>query len=543
MTLAGCCCLGVACGGDASDPSAAEPPLAGDPAPSAAESSEGGAAESSADTPSLGPEGALPQPPAELPATPVCGSSGEDRSIFEVRTPADVERLAGCTVIQGDLFIVDLALDLTPLSSLRAIDGVLRLGPAVDLLEGPPEPQPLGSLRGLEALERVGGLSLVDVLLGSPALPLPALRGDVEALVLSNLPGVADLSAFAGIRITRDLSVESMPDLTSLAGARVGPDLDLLSVWYSPRLERLAGVAGLEHVAHLWLDETPALTLLALPAEMTQLRRATLTGPNRLTTLAELSRYSMLEELHVTDAPSLIDLGGGDAPSGSLQVLQVTACPSLMRIDPVGGLSNLSIAQIQDCDGVSELDGLAASPALQYLLVSDNDALTRLPVFARAGESMQSIQIRSNTALEQAPEFPNLVTLHDFESVIYQNAELTIADNPQLRSIGSFPRLASSSMIAITDNPLLEAVSLPSLQTLTWLRVVNNAGLQSLELDLRDGLRFAELDDNPLLGDVALGTPSGPLQLLTLRGSPALAPGVREQLLGLVAADATLNLD
>ena len=109
---------------------------------------------------------------------------------------------------------------------------------------------------------------------------------------------------------------------------------------------------------------------------------------------------------------------------------------------------------------------------------------------------MRGIRIVDNPALIDGPQFPNLETLHEFEALTYQNAELTISGNAALRGIGRFPLLESSGMVTISGNPLLETASLPSLQALTWLRVADNERLVRLELNVQRELRYIELEAN-----------------------------------------------
>jgi hypothetical protein len=98
----------------------------------------------------------------------------------------EIAALAGCEEIHGDLFIRTFqGADLTPLSSLRSVEGELRVGAKADQTpsasigspapesEGTPVYDPTGqqaeanaaigwltSLAGLEGLESVGSLTL-----------------------------------------------------------------------------------------------------------------------------------------------------------------------------------------------------------------------------------------------------------------------------------------------------------------------------------------------------------------------------------------------
>jgi hypothetical protein len=98
-------------------------------------------------------------------------------------------------------------------------------------------------------------------------------------------------------------------------------------------------------------------------------------------------------------------------------------------------------------------------------------------------------------------------------------------------------------MVTISGNPGIGSVSLPSLQTLSWLRVTDNASLTRLELDLQSGLGWVQLEANPVLADVTLGAITEPLHLLTLRANPALDAEVRQLLLDLTYEQTELTLD
>lgn len=530
----------AACGGSAGDHGGGDGPATAGPA--FPEPVAVGRGPSDADD--AGPD--LPEAPTALPTTPSvqprCVTSPELTGDVLAATQRDIDGLAGCEVIHGSLEIwFAEPLDLSPLASLRVVDGRLFIAPEASADTDPVAPLRLRSLRGLEALEAVGDL-LVSRVDGGLA-PLSRLRGDVASLILADIPGLVDLQALANVRVTRLLSVESMPDMVSLAGAHAGPELEDLSMSYMPKLESLEGIEGLTSVRYLMVYEAAAMNHLGLPESMTSLSSAHLTGALGLTTLSELSRFTTLADLRVHDSPLLTDLGGGGALSGSLETLELSSCPALSAIEPVGGLSGVVQVSVTDCDGVIELDGLASSPLLERLSISDNDSLTRLPAFDLAGSTMRAVRIGNNAALVDGPSFPNLTTLYEFDSLNFQHAELQIDGNPLLRGIGNFPLLQSASMVTISRNPALEAVSLPRLQTLSWLRVTDNASLLELQLDLRNDLRQVELDENPVLANVTLGAPAQPLDLLTLRGNPALAADVRALLLDLTHEETELTLD
>src|SRR6187399_1057077 len=127
--LGACCALG--CGGVAASPDAAPSPEA---APEAAE-----------------PRPPLSRPPAKASRAGGCAADGVVWGSVELRTPAQVDALAGCERVAGDLSLLGLvSTPTTALSSLKAVDGVLSvLGIATEV-----------ALDGFVSLEQVGGLVL-----------------------------------------------------------------------------------------------------------------------------------------------------------------------------------------------------------------------------------------------------------------------------------------------------------------------------------------------------------------------------------------------
>jgi len=542
LAALGCSSLLAACGGSADDRSVIDAPS--EPAPAADEAG----VEQSPVGPS-GPErevsGPRPEPAdtpaASPPARPRCDLTNELGTPASIQTRAQLEALAGCEVLRGHVRIyISEGMDLTPLASLRTVEDTLWIGSDVLDPDASPTPARLASLRGLEKLESARSLFIQHAEGG--LAPLENL-GDVEALALSDLPGVVDLRGLANVRVTRALSLDSLPDLVSLEGVAV-PVLDELSLSNTPKLETLGGLDGLQSLRALNIYEgATALNELGLPASLIQLTSVYIDQAPLLTSLAELSRFSSIESLRVHGSPLVADLGGGGVASGSLQTLHVHDAPLLTRLDPVGGFAGLVELELSNCDGITEIDALSASRALEYMGILDNDGLTRLPAFDQAGSAMRRIIIWNNAALVEGPSFPNLTTMYLSDGLNYESAELDIQDNPALRSIGNFPRLESASMVTISNNASLESVSLPSLERLIALRLYNDASLSALELSIERDLRSVELGDMPLLADVELGAPTSSLNRLTLRNTPRIDPEVRQQLLVLVDEGTQLTLD
>jgi hypothetical protein len=191
---------------------------------------------------------------------------------------------------------------------------------------------------------------------------------------------------------------------------------------------------------------------------------------------------------------------------------------------------------IADCDGLTEVDTLAASTNLLLLDIVNNDALTHLPTFAGSRAEMGHVHIRNSAALVAGPSFPVLEELAD-ASLSPETAELDISGNPVLESIGDFPRLRSVRRITLSDNAALASVNLPGLESLAGLRVQHNASLAQLQLGVQSSLDFIEITDNPNLASLVLGEPTGPLGRLLFTGNPTLPPSDAQNVLGLVGPE------
>lgn len=161
----------------------------------------------------------------------VCG----DGKTVDGVAQANLDALEGCEVLRGSLSLDAPVLDrdppisdLSPLASLRVIEGVLGCGFNPDL----------ETLEGLERLEVVDGLTFQGCGLRS----FSALRNlrdlgrrDVSIEDMENL---TDLRGFGGVRVVgRTLRIVSNPNLTSLDGLEALERVEgRLSIALNPRL-------------------------------------------------------------------------------------------------------------------------------------------------------------------------------------------------------------------------------------------------------------------------------------------------------------------
>jgi len=343
--LGACCALG--CGGVAASPDAAPSPEA---APEAAE-----------------PRPPLSRPPAKASRAGGCAADGVVWSSVELRTPAQVDALAGCERVAGDLSLLGLvSTPTTALSSLKAVDGVLSvLGIATEV-----------ALDGFVSLEQVGGLVLQRLdhphlsALGrlrtiGPTDPTDPRRGKLEISLCSELFSLAGLDSLESLdslvlrdnaTLTRLSGMTRLRELRSLDAENnallnldgIAPVRELRLV--SSQVTRLRELGEVPQLRRLVLGENAALSTLLggrLPAEMDEI---VLRHNDRLEDLAGLEQLASVGVLSITDNPLLEQVG----------------LPQLQRADRLcvwgnGSLSEVALAPLRAVAGAQPVAGESAS--------------------------------------------------------------------------------------------------------------------------------------------------------------------------------------
>lgn len=394
--------------------------------------------------PQIHPMPAAPQevaPPPAAPEVDLPGANGlparcigargkASEQTVEVRNQVELDALAGCTTIIGDLTIEPFeGVDLRPLAALEVVQGTLTLGSLFD------DPPPLGfpSLEGLENLEAVAVLSLRGI--QAPSLrPLSGLRRFVSSSVAQRgavAPGMlfvdyaselTDLSGLERLEGLRTVIVKNSSKLTSLRGIVIPERLSQLDVWDTP-LEDLGDVSRLTEVTDtLWFIRTA------------------------LVTAAGLEGVSRVGQLQFWGNPLLRDLS-------SLSGLTAATYFNLIE--------NPALEALPALDGLTSLGGL---------VISDNAALRELPRIPIA--SLREAWIERNSNLERISAFMETQNVY----------QLRVADNPRL-SFLDLRQLRSVTDLWIVNNPALDDSTMQGLSLLehSQVRIAGNLG-QALPL-------------------------------------------------------------
>jgi hypothetical protein len=377
------------------------------------------------DTLSLGVEEA----PQTAPEGSRCAASPTLVGTVVVNGQSDIDALAGCEAIEGNLEIAQFAgADLRPLASLRSVAGDLNIGktpsvaPFWTVLEG----GWLESLEGLEALERVGALALENV--NAPNLqPLENLRhvnanvtGSWRAgeLVIERAHRLVDLSGLEKLQGVTSLHVVDNDALESLDGLALPFRVDDINLGHNPRLSNLDALANVRFVDFLQIHTT---------------------GVRDLSALSELG---VRETINIAYNPELVT---------------ISALP-LWPVRSFGVENN------------PKLDGTLVVPDRAGVFVGGNAELDRV-VFEELTSSGDSWR---GGALENRILIGNNHSLSSIDlGGIERCAELAVEGNGNLTELEA-PALVGAVTLSVRFNPRLSTASLAGVQSLER-RISDNA--------------------------------------------------------------------
>jgi hypothetical protein len=390
-----------------------------------------------------------------------CGESPVLDATVRAQSQADLDALAGCEEIAGDLIVqVFEGADLRPLSALRVVGGSFQLGAGPDFgndavdeevasalqaqFDRGIEAGYLPSLEGLESLERTGNLEVSFV-------TAPSLA------VFANLRNIGshDDASLAG-----RLTLLNNPNLTDLQGlTQVRGLLDLVLV-DNPALEDLEGIVLSEGTRNINILGSPLLTELGELAPVFNLNTLYLVGLG-IRNLDELQNLRALGYLEVGENPELENVDGlaqlSNASSLSFELNpKLLRLPAFVDLYSVGSLRALNNAELVSID----LD---------------------LPLPIAGGEVVQGEDLETGPSV------------------------IEIAANGKLQSISLAAGLTKVQHLAIYDNPSLASIDLGSLRRLDKLSIQDNERLAQIDLGDLQTVDSLAVIDNPLLSSVELG--------------------------------------
>jgi hypothetical protein len=395
-----------------------------------------------------------------------CSSSPILAESVRVTQQSELAELAGCEEIAGDLLIdVFAGADLSPLASLRVVEGTLELG-AYPAFPDEIEPQRLAEIReqvdqvvadgylaslaGLERLERAGSLDFY-FLAAENLEPLLGLRE------LAGMPTLSDRmpEGFLGIHSTA---------LRSLQGLQNVDGIEHLVLSDNFELEDLGGIQLAPALVNINLVESPKLTSIAELASVEQTGTLYLInlGIEDLEGLASLfiaeSSIVLAGNRHLVDVERLSELTTSSLFINENAVLQtIPALPGMTYLDSFMAVGNPELETITldlpvRGSGPDSVQGETLTDPIKLFDIGQNDKLTRISLTLGLKEG-RFLAIYENPLLSSLA----LGTLTRLE-------ELSIEGNPSLTTV-DLGELQTVESLSVIDNPTLVTAPLAGLRT------------------------------------------------------------------------------
>jgi hypothetical protein len=392
-----------------------------------------------------------------------------------VTSQQDVEDLEGCEEIRGDLTIQLFAeANLTPLHALRVVEGAFVLGASLIselsdeqrgdselfdetlLVEQALRGTWLASLGGLESLERVAALALMDTAV-SDLSPLAQLR-EIGG------PSVSP----SNVAQSNDLAIQGNPLLRDFTGLEQAHGVTELQIGFNGAIESLDGLTlGPELTAFLVFEE-PALTDIDAVSPVTTLGALTLDTVG-VTNLDALSGLQLVEgAISIGNNPDLVDVSG----LGNLRVAT--------SIELFNNATLKTVPSFQSYRIPPETIFIGENPELKELTFDFfNSSPSDFRVDdERISRSTGGTMIRNNATLRSVafPAAPNeYVGVSAMQVVAFES-------NPSLAEI-DFSGLSRADLLAILQNPALRQVNLGVLARVDTLQITDNPALDTSVFD------------------------------------------------------------
>lgn len=390
-----------------------------------------------------------------------CAQSSTLTENVVVSNQEELDALSGCEEIEGNLIVrLFPSADLTPLSSLRVVEGQFALGVQQDwdeilgfFISGQLDSEVellsagwVASLDGVQALERVG------------------------ALFLRGMPG-ADLRAFESLQ--------------GIGGSRAGVFQGQIILQQNSRLRSLAGLENVANARNLVVTLSDELESLS-GIDAGSLQSVALYTSPQLSDLSALAPVSTLNNLVLYET--------GVQELSALQNLELLSGPLMLFGNPAlvdaSGLDNLQMAE--------------------PINIADNAALKVLPSFSNFYMQPSVITITGNAQLEQVSlDFSQAVTqVYDIaaldgtsEAAAFEVGPdvVDISNNAQLQSIEIPGGLTKVNLGVVQNNPSLVELDLGTLREVGRLSINGNAALSDVDPGALEHVSLLQVTQNPQL--------------------------------------------
>ncbi len=395
------------------------------------------------------------------PAGTRCQADATVRGSVIVENQEQLDELAGCEVIEGNLDIVPFRdADLRPLHALLRVDGDVVIGSRI----ADPPPFLPGEMDALNASQEVD-------------LYHRGLQRARGLQWLATLDGLERLEVVGSLTIEAPIeSLEAFSGLREIATGRL--------TLYNTELSDLIGLEGVRGVTELSIKHDDLgrlhdMTALLLPASMKSL---TISAP--------------VEALDVSDVRSISHL----ALAGLF----------LDDLDMFQGLQRAETISIDDCLFLRHLAGLDGVTGITSFSASNNLSLERLTESLNAVEQLETFSLEDNPRLESLPEFTVLERITAFEIKFSSFLESTPAQDLELPR---FPRMNLESAAPVhLERIFVMGTGAPSFvvprawNSAEWVQIEHNYEMRELDFGGLETVGRLGIVGNPELTRVTLGS-------------------------------------
>jgi hypothetical protein len=395
-----------------------------------------------------------------------CGSAAGTA----VTTLAELQALAGCVTLTGDLTLAVSVSDYSLLQSLQHVTGSLSMSGA-------------SSLHGLESLATVGGtltfgsgFANTDPLVGLTSVGVEVTNDAAASVTSIHLPALVHTPLFDASN-SSSLTDVNLPALTDAAVA-ISDNSALQSI----------SLGALKHSASIQIVGAAAApfpaTTFSVPSLATVDGDVTITGLT-LTSLPALSALTSVGgTLTLGDIPSLADIDGLGSLTQVGGLLSVTECPALASIEGLHSVTSLGGLNLKDLTVLPSVEGLRALTTIG-INSGSADLGTYFVNLGPLPALTDLTGLRSLTTVYQTLGIGPIGTtnLHGLEALTSVGLDLVITGNTQMQSMTGLDGLKSvGQMIQITGNTVTSIGSLNALTSVgtQGILIENNSALVSL---------------------------------------------------------------
>ncbi|HEY2736084.1 MAG TPA: hypothetical protein VGI70_18935 [Polyangiales bacterium] len=235
-------------------------------------------------------------------------------------------------------------LSLTNLPSLTRLTG-LESAPAATSIQIQ-QCDALLDLSGLDQLQTIGNLTLVDDQRFATLSGAPLLSAIRQALVLNRLPAFSSAVGLSKLTTMQELQVSATRVLTSLTGFESVTALSSLEVSDNVALQNLKGIDNVKQIDSVMLTRNSALQSLDGLPKLDRLQQLMLDSNPLLTSLAALSSYLMIDAISVTSDEALVDFSGLEQLSTVANTFTITGDSSLTSLHALKSLTKIGSLQL-----------------------------------------------------------------------------------------------------------------------------------------------------------------------------------------------------